>query len=105
MSASREERLQALLAQWLADAAEHERDGLVDLHDTLMNCVAELDAILREDASPAPDAWQPVLQEAIDMAAAQREAASPAAPGRCPYCSFDPTTLNDYCPAHRPKES
>lgn len=21
---------------------------------------------------------------------------------RCPYCSFDPTSLNDYCDEHRP---
>jgi hypothetical protein len=107
---------------------------------------------VREAASPAPDAWQPVLQEAIDMASVLREAASSAAldpreerlitlqdalrvwdlwrhelpadafthsdgmkfvraltsrsvMGRCPDCSFDPTNLNDYCPAHRPKET
>ena len=21
---------------------------------------------------------------------------------RCPYCSFDPTSMNDYCDEHRP---
>jgi hypothetical protein len=24
------------------------------------------------------------------------------APTRCPYCSFDPTSMNDYCAEHRP---
>ena len=24
---------------------------------------------------------------------------------RCPYCSFDPTSLSDYCEEHRPKWS
>jgi hypothetical protein len=28
-----------------------------------------------------------------------------AAQERCPYCSFQPTNMNDYCDEHRPKMS
>lgn len=27
----------------------------------------------------------------------------PKTPDRCPYCSFQPESLNDYCDEHRPK--
>lgn len=41
--------------------------------------------------------------------AAERASGAGAAPppvqGRCPFCSFDPTNLNDYCEKHRPAVS
>lgn len=52
----------------------------------------------------APTHWSLVPRDA-DLAAAPQAQATPKKyvyPDRCPYCSFDPTSLSDYCDEHRP---
>jgi hypothetical protein len=68
------------LREWLRDEAEfaHQK-GWNDRAETLIDVEAKCDD-LKLLAAPT------VAQ----------------APTRCPYCSFDPTSMNDYCAEHRP---
>ena len=80
----------------------------VEAGSSLQALIAELADRLREVLSlftdPCPyDAG--TTKAAARNALAKAEAllsVSGASGGRCPYCSFDPTNMNDYCEKHRP---
>lgn len=73
--------------------------------DTVRAVIAQVKAELAMVADlivhPATDplAWLDSARQKVD----ELEAALVGQQERCLYCSFDPTSMNDYCDTHRPR--
>jgi hypothetical protein len=78
-----------------AETAPAERERLLALDERVLALTLKGQPLTAADQSQVRSVIRQLL-------AAPTVAQAPQPSTRCPYCSFDPTSMNDYCAEHRP---